>query len=112
MSNLYNRVFGVNNNDSDSDEENIQEESSIISASQPGRQLEESDIFNQQYLEERRRRRRHLTQQPQIIEPTNQFNIPPINNKDETNVETNFEQTLATQLQGLNTNQTIITDNL
>jgi hypothetical protein len=74
MSNLYNRVFGVNNNDSDSDEENFQEESSIISASQPGRELEESDTFNQQYLEGRRQRRRHLTQQSQIIEPTRDVN--------------------------------------
>ena len=54
MSDNFNRIFGENNNN-DSYEDNFQEESSIISTSQPGRELEEEvDFFNQQYLEGRR----------------------------------------------------------
>lgn len=98
MSNNFNRIFWENNyNDNDSDKDNSQEESSIISTSQPGRELEEFDFFNQQYLEGRQQRQRHQPQQSQIIQPqtlqsqfiqpTNQFTIPPINN-----VEANLEQ--------------------
>ena len=47
MSNFFNRYFRENNSDSESDEENPQEEISIISASQPERELEEPDIFSE-----------------------------------------------------------------
>ncbi len=89
MSNFCNKYFGENNNNN-----------------------------NNEFDEEQQQRRRFWTQQltsSQAIEPINRFISPPINNEDNTNIETtetNFEQNLTTQLQELNTNQTIITDNL
>ena len=118
MSNPFN-IFRRNNRDSDSDEENSQEESLTTSISQPGRELDEVNIVSQQYLEGRRQRRRIQQPTTQLNTPptvgsTSQFIIPSINNEVEANLgatEENLEQNLTTQLQELNTNQTIIVDN-
>ncbi|CAJ0911468.1 10622_t:CDS:2 [Entrophospora sp. SA101] len=77
MSNFYN-IFRENNTDSDSDEENSQEENSTISTSQPGRELDESDILNQQ----RRRVQQPTTQlnTTPVIGSNNQFTNQPITN--------------------------------
>ena len=46
MSNFY---FGRNENDSDNEsDEDITQENPIISASQPGRELDKSNIFNRE----------------------------------------------------------------
>ncbi|CAJ0745545.1 12181_t:CDS:2, partial [Entrophospora sp. SA101] len=75
-----------NNTDSDSDEENSQEENSTISTSQPGRELDESDILNQQ-------RRR-------VQQPTTQLNTTPVigSNNQFTNqsITNNIEQQVTT----------------
>ncbi|CAJ0911458.1 36_t:CDS:2 [Entrophospora sp. SA101] len=85
MSNFCN-IFRENNTDSDSDEENSQEENSTISTSQPGRELDESDILNQQ-------RRR-------VQQPTTQLNTTPVigSNNQFTNqsITNNIEQQVTT----------------
>ncbi|CAJ0845147.1 20163_t:CDS:2 [Entrophospora sp. SA101] len=84
--NLIGQVSTENNTDSDSDEENSQEENSTISTSQPGRELDESDILNQQ-------RRR-------VQQPTTQLNTTPVigSNNQFTNqsITNNIEQQVTT----------------
>nr|CAG8580018.1 13798_t:CDS:2 [Entrophospora candida] len=91
MSNFYN-IFRENNTDSDSGEEN-----STISTSQPGRELDESDILNQQ----RRRVQQSTTQlnTTPIKGSNNQFTNQPIINNLEQQVTTmdatQFNQLIA-----------------
>ncbi|CAJ0750837.1 22717_t:CDS:2 [Entrophospora sp. SA101] len=86
-----------NNTDSDSDEENSQEENSTISTSQPGRELDKSDILNQQ----RRRVQQPTTQlnTTPVIGSNNQFTNQPITNNLEQQVTTmdatQFNQLIA-----------------
>src|SRR6185369_5760973 len=99
MSNFYNRYFGGNNNDSDSESstENTQE-NPIISTSQPGRELDESNISG----EERQPQRRYWNTS-EFIESTNRIIASLSNNENLETTEENPEQNFI--------NQTIITDN-